>query len=385
MVWQKNNMTLNLAIVAQSLNAYTETFIQAHKEIQGMDVRYYYGDPLPTMLENHGALEKNKFGLVLTHYFGKLLGSTFVDRREDALARSLRKERIDCVLAEYGPTGANILNVCRSLRIPLVVTFLGYDASVHQILQQYELAYKDLFKYASAVVVVSRSIQEKLKDLGCPAEKIHFSPTGPHDRFFNVIPNFSQKLFVSTGRFVDKKAHYYTILAFNEVLKKHPEARLVIAGEGALLNVCTNLIRFLKIEHAVSLPRVITLEQFSEYLTVARAYVQHSLTALDGDMEGTPVAILEASAAGVPVISTRHAGIPDVVIDGKTGFLVDEHDVMGMSKYMMDVLEDKDLARKIGASGRTFVMENFSREAHLGVITQAIRDAVFPDVGSRMR
>ena len=378
-------MTLNLAIVAQSLNAYTETFIQAHKEIQGMNVRYYYGDPLPTMLENYGALEKNKLSLAMLHYFGKLMGSPFTDRREDALARSLRRERIDCVLAEYGPTGANVLNVCKSLRLPLVVTFLGYDASVHQILQQYEFAYKDLFKYASAVIVVSRSIQEKLKDLGCPAEKMHYSPTGPHDRFFNVKPNFSQKLFISTGRFVDKKAHYYTILAFNEVLKKHPEAKLVMAGEGALLNVCINLIRFLKIEHAVSLPRVITLEQFSEYLTVARAYVQHSVTALDGDMEGTPVAILEASAAGVPVISTRHAGISDVVVDGETGFLVDEHDVMGMSKYMMDVLEDEHLAREIGASGRTFVMENFSREAHLGVIAQAIKDAVFPDVSFRMR
>lgn len=371
-------MTLNLAIVAQSLNAYSETFIQAHKEIQDMDVRYYYGDPLPTMLENHGALEKSKLSLAMIHYFGKLLGSPFVDRREDAFARSLRRERIDCVLAEYGPTGANILNVCKSLGIPLVVTFFGYDASVRQILQEYEFAYKDMFRYASAIIVVSKSIQKKLKDIGCPPEKMHYSPTGPHDRFFNVKPDFSQKLFISTGRFVDKKAHYYTILAFNEVLKKHPDARLVIAGEGALLNACINLIRFLKIEHAVSLPRVISLEQFSEYLSVARAYVQHSVTALDGDMEGTPVAILEASSAGVPVISTRHAGISDVVVDGETGFLVDEHDVMGMSKYMTVVLEDEQLARELGASGRTYVMENFSREAHLGVIAQAIKDAVFP-------
>lgn len=385
MAWRKNSMTLNLAIVAQSLNAYTETFIQAHKEIQGMNVRYYYGDPLPTVLENHGALEKNKWNLAMVHYFGKLMGSPFIDRREDALARSLRRERIDCVLAEYGPTGANVLNVCKSLRIPLVVTFFGYDASVYKILQQYEFAYKDMFKYASAVIVVSRSIEEKLKDLGCLAEKIHYSPTGPHDRFFNIRPDFSRKLFVSTGRFVDKKAHYYTILAFNEVLKKHPDARLVIAGEGALLNVCINLIRFLKIEYAVSLPKVITLEKFSEYLSVARAYVQHSVTAMDGDMEGTPVAILEASAAGVPVISTRHAGIPDVVVDGQTGFLVDEHDVIGMSKYMLAVLEDEELARKIGANGKTFVIENFNRAAHLGVIARAVKDAVFPRSASGMR
>ncbi|MBN8575260.1 MAG: glycosyltransferase [Candidatus Kapabacteria bacterium] len=377
-------MKLNLAIVAQSLNAYTETFIQAHKEIQGMNVRYYYGDPLPTMLENYGVLEKNKWFSTLYHYTRKMIASPFNDRREDVFAWSLRKEKIDCVLAEYGTTGANILTVCKSLRIPLVVTFLGYDASVHQILRQYEFAYKDLFNYASAVIVVSRSIQEKLKSLGCPAEKIRYSPTGPHDRFFSVTPDFSQKLFISTGRFVDKKAHYYTILAFNEVLKQHPDARLVIAGEGALINVCINLIRFLKIEYAVSFPRVITLEEFSEYLSVARAYVQHSITAMDGDMEGTPVAILEASAAGVPVISTRHAGIPDVVVDGETGFLVDEHDVLGMSKHMLNVLENEQLARKVGANGRTFVGKNFNREAHLEMIARTVEDAVSTGIDSRI-
>ena len=378
-------MKLNLAIVAQSLNAYSETFIQAHKEIQGMNVHYYYGDPLPTILENYGTLEKSRLIWMIIHYFGKILGSPFLDRREDIFSWSLRKERIDCVLAEYGPTGANVLNVCKSLKIPLVVTFLGYDASVHKILQKYDLAYKDMFMYASAVIVVSRSIQEKLIDIGCPAEKIHYSPTGPHERFFIVKPDFSQKLFISTGRFVDKKAHYYTILAFNEVLKKHPDARLVIAGDGVLLNACINLVRFLRIGHAVFLPGVINLEQFAEYLSVARAYVQHSVTALDGDMEGTPVAILEASAAGLPVISTRHAGIPDVVVDGSTGFLVDEHDVISMSKHMMTVLEDEHLARKIGANGKLFVMENFNREAHLGLIARVLQDAVSSGIGTRMR
>lgn len=376
MVQPKDKIKINLAIIAPSLNAYPETFIQAHKHIPDMNIRFYYGDPLPVMLENKGSIEKALWISGILHYWGKLLGSTFIDRREDALFRSLRAEKVDCVLAEYGTTGAKVLNVCRKLRLPLVVTFLGYDASVIQILQQYEASYKDMFQYASAIIAVSRSIQKQLEYLGCPADKIHYSPSGPHDGFFTVRPSFSQKLFVATGRFVDKKAHYYTILAFSEVLKKHPDARLIIAGEGILLNTCINLVRYLKIEHAVSFPGVITLQQFSEYLSDASAYVQHSITALSGDMEGTPVAVMEASAAGLPIISTRHAGIPEVIVDGETGLLVDEHDIVGMVKHMVKVLENKEFAQSLGAKGKSFILENFSREKHLSLIARVINEAM---------
>ena len=121
---------------------------------------------------------------------------------------------------------------------------------------------------------------------------------------------------------------------------------------------------------------MITQDEFVNYLVTARAYVQHSITALDGDMEGTPVTILEASAAGIPVISTRHAGIPDVIVDGETGLLVEEHDVEGMSKQMLMVLEDKGFANKLGANGKLFISKNFSREKNLSMLAQTIQNSI---------
>lgn len=369
-------MTTNLAVISPNLNAYSETFIQAHKRIPDMLVKFYYGGPLPDRLENTGKLEDKLWKSGIIHYFGKLLGSRYTDRREDLLEQSLRKEKIDCVLAEYGTTGASILKVCKKLKLPLLVIFLGFDTSVYQILREYESSYKELFQYATAIVAVSRVMQKKIEAMGCPSDKLYYSPTGPDDGFFSISPTFSRELFISAGRFVDKKAHYYTILAFHEVVKKHPDARLIIAGEGMLLNACINLVRYLKIEHAVSFPGAVSLEKFSEYLASACAYVQHSVTAMDGDMEGTPVAVLEAAAAGLPVISTRHAGIPEVIIDGETGLLVDEHDVEGMAGHMIRIIEDKDLARRLGEKGRSFIFENFSREKHLKELAQIIKGAV---------
>lgn len=369
-------MPPKLAILSPSQNAYSETFIQAHKHIPGVNVYSYYGDPYPVFLENKGALERSIWISALIHLSGRILGSNFVDRREDLLYSSLRREGIECVLAEYGITGAKLLKVCQKLNLPLIVTFFGYEISTHQVLQQYRQSYAEMFQYAHAVVIVSQHMRRNLEEFGCPPDKIHFSPTGPNDIFFDVQPVFSQKLFVSTGRFVDKKAHYYTILAFALVLKQHPEAKLIIAGDGLLLNVCMNLVRHLQIEHAVEFPGVIDLQKFAGHLAVARAYVQHSITALSGDMEGTPVAVMEASAAGVPVVSTRHAGIPEVVVDGRTGLLVDEHDVQGMARAMLKLLEDGQLAATMGAEGRKFILENFSRQRHLHVLSGLVKQAV---------
>ena len=93
-------------------------------------------------------------------------------------------------------------------------------------------------------------------------------------------------------------------------------------------------------------------------------------------MEGTPVGILEASAAGLPVISTFHAGIPDVIIHEKTGLLCDEHDYAQMAENMLWVLEHPEQATAMGETGRKNIKENFSMEKHIGKLNELIEKAV---------
>ena len=82
--------------------------------------------------------------------------------------------------------------------------------------------------------------------------------------------------------------------------------------------------------------------------------------------------MLEASAAGLPVVSTLHAGIPAVVVDGQTGLLVQEHDVERMAQYMIRLLDDREYAMSLGRQGREFVRNNFSMEKHIGVLNGLI-------------
>jgi glycosyltransferase involved in cell wall biosynthesis len=99
------------------------------------------------------------------------------------------------------------------------------------------------------------------------------------------------------------------------------------------------------------------------------------LRAADGDSEGTPVAVLEASACGLPVVSTRHGGIIDAVIDGTSGFLVEEGDVEAMAEHMLRLVRDPGLAATLGAAGRRHIVDNYSAEKSLSRLRAVLLDA----------
>ncbi len=362
-----------IAMVSPSHNAYSETFIQAQKNgLQG-EIFYYYGGSLPTQLENHGKLMR--LSILIINKIKRKIKLTNFNAQEIAFIRSAKQHKLQVVLAQYGTTAHRFVNICKHLKIPLITHFHGFDASKLAVIEDCN-NYKDVFEYSTSIIAVSLSMKERLIALGCPKEKVVYNAYGPNSLFLEIKPQFSEDVFLGLGRFVEKKAPYYTILAFSKVLKRYPQAKLIIGGNGALYEVCANLIKYLKIEENVLLPGILSKEQFSGYLTTSLAFVQHSVTALSGDQEGTPVAVIEASAAGLPIIATFHAGIPDVIMDGETGLLVEEHDVEGMAEKMIQLLENKELTMQLGQNGKERIKNNFTMERHLRVIDELITAAI---------
>jgi glycosyltransferase involved in cell wall biosynthesis len=361
----------NIAIISPNYNAYSETFIQEHKKLHG-NIYFYYGNYTPTHLEGYG--EINHKGLRYIFYLIlKGIGFTSIPSFEVvSLKRNFKKNKIDLVFAEYGPTGAHMLNICSDLKIPLLVHFHGYDASQNDIIRNYEMQYKEVFLYASYIFVVSMQMQKQLVKLGCPSEKIVLNTYGPSQLFFTVKPTYNTQQFLSVGRFVDKKAPYLTILAFRKVVDAFPHAKLVMIGDGHLFGTCINIVHALDLAENVVFLGPKSPEEISEYMKSSLAFVQHSMTASNGDSEGTPIAILEAQAAALPVVSTIHAGIPEVVINNESGFLVQEGDVLGMAMNMIKFLNDPSLARKFGETGRNYVMKKFDLNSYLETISNHI-------------
>lgn len=364
---------MNIALFSPNRNPYSETFINAHKKYLEGSIFYYYGIKSGTKLENSQLISpwRKNFLLVNKKIFNR--GQDFL--WVQMLLNSLKANKIDVILIEYGNHAHRLLPVLSKIAIPVIVHFHGYDASVERIIKNCD-QYGQVFSRATSVISVSRQMEQRLLDLGCPESKLIYNVYGPHPDFMNVEPTLGFKQLLFVGRFTDKKAPYYTILAFNKVLKTCPDAKLTMAGAGDLLETCKNLVRYLKIDQYVDFPGIICRDQFIQFLSQSRALVQHSVVTLTGDTEGTPLSVLEASAAGVPVIASKHAGINDVVIDEETGLLFDEHDVEAMAESMIKLLENQDYAMTLGKQSKLRIEKEFSLKKHIKHLNEVITNSV---------
>lgn len=303
-----------------------------------------------------------------------------LDETQELITRSylkaFRRSGCQVVFAEFGHVGVQAMEACRRYDLPLIVQFHGYEVSSRYMRERYGEAYHGLFEQSVALIANSLSMRETLIGLGAPPEKIERVPIGVDaERFVGGDPSHAAPLLVAVGRFTDKKAPQLTIAAFARARQRFPQARLRMVGEGELRGACYDLAVGLGVGDAITFLGEQSHQVVAREMRAARAFVQHSLVAADGDREGMPTSILEASATGLPVISTRHAGIPEVVLDGETGLLVEERDVVGMARSMERLLGDPQLAAELGQAGRARVKEHFAAETAVARIWEIVSTA----------
>lgn len=364
----------SLCLVTPYVPSVSETFIRAHAE--GLPAKVCLVHGWRPMIG-----EKPVLGWPMRAVYKgwRVLSRGGLERESTAAyMKAIRRARAHAVMAEYGPMGVLVMEACRRTSVPLVVHFHGYDASERAVLAEHAETYPTMFRRAAAIVSVSRAMQRKLVALGAPPEKVHYNPCGIDPReFAGGEPAARPPVFLAVGRFVEKKGPLLTIKAFAEAHRACPESRLRMIGDGPLLDECRELAHALGVDGAVTFLGAQPHGVVREEMRRARCFVQHSLEASNGDSEGTPVGILEAGASALPVVSTRHAGIPDVVIEGRTGFLVEERDTGGMAACMISLARDAELAGRLGQEARQHITRHFSQEQSLGrlwtIISSTIR------------
>lgn len=351
----------------------TETFIRAHIEHLSAAVVQDWPPTIGERDHPYLAFARRLFGWITR----TLRNRSYQEQATQLYLRVLKKLSPTAVLAEYGTTGALIMDACQQLGLPLIVHFHGYDASDRRVLDRYKTSYATLWEKAEAIIAVSHEMCERLISMGADQRKIFYNPYGVDcAKFSGANPRSSSPTLLHVGRFVEKKAPHLTLRAFALAQKVYPHAHLRMIGDGPLLKECRKLAHELGIAHAVAFlgyqpPAIVQAE-----MRRARAFVQHSVRARSGDSEGTPVAILEASASGLPTISTRHAGIPEIVVEGQTGYLVDEGDVNMMAAHMVRLLEDPDLAQTLGQAARRRALEHFPIERSIERLRGIISDCI---------
>jgi len=289
------------------------------------------------------------------------------------LSGFLSTNKYDLVLCNYGPQASNVYPACLISNTPLIAHFHGYDASLYSVLAEYKKRYSEMFEKIAAIISVSNDMTLELIKLGADKDRIYTIPYGVNlDLFSKTHPEKNAKKLIFVGRFTEKKAPDILLRAFHKALQKSPDALLVMVGKGELNKLVLNTIEELKIGHAVQILDWQQPEEIVRQMKSARAYVQHSRIATNGDSEGTPNSILEASACGLPIISTFHTGIKEAVLHGITGYLVEEGDWFTMGDYMSELLENPEKAGQMGSAARDHISINYSLSSQIKKLNEVL-------------
>ena len=230
----------------------------------------------------------------------------------------------------FGNIAVQLLPLLREAPVPVIVSFHGADAGVDMDRPAYHEAAQEMLGLARLVLARSEALAERIVAMGCPREKIRIHRTGiPLERFPyrpRTAPADGAWRFLQACRLIPKKGLDSALRAFARFVENYPLATFTIAGEGPLLAELTAQAAELGIADKVRFTGFLSHAALVEELSQAHVFLHPSEIGPDGNQEGVPNSMLEAMSTGLPVVATWHGGIPEAVDDGKSGFLVAEHD-----------------------------------------------------------
>lgn len=268
---------------------------------------------------------------------------------EAYLFRSLRRPPVDALLVHFGPDAMECLDAVRRSGVPMYVIFHGYDATQELASKTFEERYPGLIRSTTRFIAVSDFIRNELIRTGVPELKVqrHYlgipiSNTAPARAFTGTI--------LQVGRLVQKKGHETTLRGFALARAAMPSLRLRIVGDGPLRAHLESLSDQLGISDCVTFVGALDQSGVHSELEQADIFVHPSETAPGGDAEGFGLAITEAMASGLPVVATRHGGIPEAVGDG--GVLIEERDEHALSAALLHLSQDADYRSTIAERAR---------------------------------
>jgi len=294
--------------------------------------------------------------------------------------REIRALQPDLFHAHFAVDAAYFASVWRQVRRPVVVSCCGYDvSSFPNRYRGWGRHYlQPVWRYASLIFAYSNDMRKDLLGLGCPDEKIRLHYHGIDLARFKYVERdltATPVRILFVGSLTDRKGVEDVLRAFAQIAEQRPQVELRFVGSGPLRFKLARLVRTWGLENQVSFAGFVRHEEVHDELSRAHIFCHPSRTLENGDKEGIPNTILEAMATGLPVVTTRHAGIPEMVRDGEDGFVVAERDVTAIAQALLTLVDRPDLRGLMGRKATRQVQQKAD-----AVRLTAELEAIYSDV-----
>lgn len=287
------------------------------------------------------------------------------------VVRALKADMASVLHAHFGTDAVRAWPAAKAIGLPMLVTLHGYDITIKRAWWEAGHGGPLNMKYPARLlrlgqepsvcfIAVSDAIKAEAIAYGIPADKLTTCYIGIDTAKFqpglkSITERPRRVLFV--GRLVEKKGCIYLLEAMREVSARLPGAELVVVGDGTLRN---ELIRFVAAHDLpVRFLGRLTPPEVKRELDMSRVFCLPSVRAQNGDLEGLPIAILEAQSCGVPVVTSASGGATEGIEPGATGFAFTERDVGALAERLISILADDVLATRLSRRASAFIAEKF--------------------------
>lgn len=298
------------------------------------------------------------------------------------LRAELRANRCHLLHIVFGNTAVQLLPLLRQKqrRFPAVASFHGADVLVDTEQPAYRRALQEVLARVDLVLARSQSLVEALVKLGCPPEKIRLNRAGiPLQKFpycDRSWPTDGSWKLLQACRLIEKKGVDTSLRAFAEFSKVYPKAVFTVAGEGPDKAALQALVAELGLTDKVRFIGFLGQEDLARLLYESHLFLHPSQQGADGNQEGVPNSLLEAMSTGLPSFATYHGGIPEVVTNGVSGFLVSERAHEALAAILLKVAVDPSLLNKVSVAASRTVEEDFSLNVQARKLEEYYQEAM---------